>query len=250
MTSGSKTRQHKGRNKNTPQKSEKEPSPRALSPTVASRVKNPDLVRKKHLHIAKKAAKLFIKKGFHQTTMREISKATGMAIGNLYEYISKKEDVLSLTFNVYHQYAQESLEKKEGVTSTNPEDLLRVFVRGALNNVRKFREEIILMYRESRTLPKKELKKAQKKELDQIRILQRIIQKGIDTGLFRPQDSFFAAAMVYHQLIFLTMRGWLFAGKYSEEKTEALLEDSIIRSIILPKAKRATLSAPLGPLSS
>ena len=60
-----------------------------VSETVSSRIKNPELVRKKHLLIAKKATKLFIKKGYHQTTMREISKATGMAIGNLYDYISK-----------------------------------------------------------------------------------------------------------------------------------------------------------------
>ncbi|HDQ04982.1 MAG TPA: TetR/AcrR family transcriptional regulator [Deltaproteobacteria bacterium] len=206
-----------------------------ISATVASRIKNPELVRKKHLHIAKKASKLFIKKGYHQTTMREISKATGMAIGNLYGYISRKEDVLSLAFNAYHQYAQESLDKKEGVTSNNPEDLLRLFVRGALHNVRIFREEIILMYRESRTLPKNELQNAQKKEMTQIQILETIIQRGINEKLFRPQDSFFAASMVYHQLIFLTMRGWLFSRKYSTEETEALLEDYIINSIVLPK---------------
>ena len=75
----------------------------------------------------------------------------------------------------------------------------------------------------------------QKKEIAQIRTLERIIQRGINEGLFRPQDSFFAAGIVYHQLIFLTIRGWIFSGKYSEEKTETLLEDYIIKSILLPK---------------
>ncbi|MBN1474560.1 MAG: TetR/AcrR family transcriptional regulator [Syntrophaceae bacterium] len=235
MTRSLKTKPRTSGKKTAAAKQNKKEAKEALMQTVASRIKNPELVRKKHLHIAKKAAKLFIKKGYHQTTMREISKATGMAIGNLYGYISKKEDVLSLAFNAYHQYAQESLDKKEGVTSNNPEDLLRLFVRGALHNVRIFREEIILMYRESRTLPKKELQNAQKKEMTQIRTLETIIQRGINEKLFRPQDSFFAASMVYHQLIFLTMRGWLFAGKYSTEKTEALLENYIVNSILLPQ---------------
>jgi AcrR family transcriptional regulator len=235
MTRSLKTKPRTSGKKTATAKQNKERAKSVLMQTVASRIKNPELVRKKHLHIAKKAAKLFIKKGYHQTTMREISKATGMAIGNLYGYISKKEDVLSLAFNVYHQYAQETLDKKEGVTSNNPEDSLRTFIHGALRNVRKFREEIILMYRESLTLPKKELQKAQKKEIAQIRTLERIIQRGINEGLFRQQDSFFAAGIVYHQLIFLTIRGWIFSGKYSEEKTEALLENYIINSILLPK---------------
>ena len=34
----------------------------SISETVSSRIKNPDLVRGKHLLIAKKATKLFIKK--------------------------------------------------------------------------------------------------------------------------------------------------------------------------------------------
>jgi AcrR family transcriptional regulator len=206
-----------------------------ISETVSSRIKNPELIRKKHLHIAKKASKLFIKKGYHQTTMREISKATGMAIGNLYDYISKKEDVLCLTFDIYHQYAQESLNNKEGIKTEDTEELLKLFIRGALQNVRKFREEIILMYRESRMLPKKNLQRAKEKELEQIHTLAKIIQRGITEGIFRPQETFFTASMIYYQVIFLTMRGWLFLGKYSEKEAESLLEDYIVSSLTVQK---------------
>jgi AcrR family transcriptional regulator len=61
---------------------------------VDTQIKDDELVRKKRLQIAKGASKLFIKKGYHKTSMREISKATGLTIGNLYDYITKKEDVL------------------------------------------------------------------------------------------------------------------------------------------------------------
>ncbi len=206
-----------------------------ISPSIPSRIKNPELVRKKHLHIAKKAAKLFIKKGYHPTTMREISKATGMAIGNLYDYISKKEDVLCLTFDVYHQYGQESLNNREGINTEDPGELLKLFIRGALQNVRKFREEIILMYRESRLLPKQDLQKAKKRELEQIQTLERIIRRGIEQGIFQAQDPFFAAGMIYYQLTFLIMRGWLFSGRCSEEEAEALLKDYIISSLTIQK---------------
>jgi AcrR family transcriptional regulator len=202
-----------------------------ISETVSSRIKNPELVRKKHLHIAKKASKLFIKKGYHQTTMREISKATGMAIGNLYDYISKKEDVLCLTFDVYHQYAQERLTNKDSLKTEDPKELLRSFIRGSLQNVQIFREEIILMYRESRLLPKKNMERAKKRELEQIQALEKIIQKGVAQGVFCVPEPFFAASMIFYQLIFPIFRGWTLSGKYSEKETNELLEDYIINCL-------------------
>lgn len=203
-----------------------------ISETVSSRIKNPQLVRKKHLHIAKKASKLFIRKGYHQTTMREISKSTGIAIGNLYDYISKKEDVLCLTFDVYHQSVQERLDAKQGLKTGDPRELLRLFIRHSLQNVDTFKEEIILMYRESRLLPKKNLQKAMKIEMEQIQALEKIIRQGIDQGVFRIQEPFFAASMIFYQLIFQTFRGWTLAGKYSDKEARDLIEEYIVNHFI------------------
>jgi Transcriptional regulator len=202
-----------------------------ISETVSSRIKNPELVRKKHLHIAKKASKLFIKKGYHQTTMREISRATGMAIGNLYDYISKKEDVLCLTFDVYHQFVQESLDAEQAFKTDDPKELLRSFIRNSSQNVETFKEEIILMYRESRLLPKKNLKKAMKIEMEQIQALEKIIRLGVDQGVFRVHEPFFAASMIFYQLIFLTFRGWTLSGKYSDKEATDLLEEYIVNRV-------------------
>ena len=202
-----------------------------ISETVSSRIKNPKLVREKHLHIAKKASKLFIKKGYHRTTMREISKATGMAIGNLYDYISKKEDVLCLTFDVYHQFVQESLDAKQAFKTDDPKELLRSFIRNSSQNVETFKDEIILMYRESRLLPKKNLKKAMKIEMEQIQALEKIIRLGVDQGVFRAQEPFFAASMIFYQLNFLIFRGWTLSGKYSDKEATDLLEEYIVNRV-------------------
>jgi TetR/AcrR family transcriptional regulator, cholesterol catabolism regulator len=203
-----------------------------ISETVSSRIKNPELVRKKHLHIAKKASKLFIKKGYHQTTMREISKATGMAIGNLYDYISKKEDVLCLTFDIYHQYIQERLDDQGILKTEDPKELLKSFIHDSLQNVQTFKDEITLMYRESRLLPKENRERAMKRELEQIQALEKIIRQGIDQGVFHVQDPFFAANMIFYQLVFFTLRGWTLLGRYSEKEANDLLEEYIINHYI------------------
>ena len=54
------------------------------------------LVRERRRHIANKAVKVFLEKGYDRTTMRDLGKACGMSAGNLYNYIGSKEDILHL----------------------------------------------------------------------------------------------------------------------------------------------------------
>lgn len=196
-----------------------------------SRIKNSDLVEKKQLLIAKSAAKLFSKKGYQQTTMREISKATGMAMGNLYDYISKKEDILCLVFDVYHQIVQESILSPEIMTAEDTLERFRSSLHVYLKNVREFHNEIVLMYRESRLLPGKDLKRAKQMELDEIRELEKLIRKGVKQGLFKVKDPYFAASMIFLQLTIPALRGWTFPGKYTKKKIDSLIEDYILRNI-------------------
>ena len=199
---------------------------------VYSRIKNSDLVGKKQLLIAKSAAKLFSKKGYQQTTMREISRATGMAMGNLYDYISKKEDVLCLVFDVYHKIVEESSLGPEVMKVKNPLERLRSNLRISIKNVHDFHNEIVLMYRESQLLPKKDMDRAKKMELDQIRAMEKLIRMGVKQGLFKVKDPYFAASMIFFQLVMPALRGWTFRGKYSKKKIDGLIEDYILKNIL------------------
>ena len=60
---------------------------------IKSRVKNKDLIEVRRNEIVKAAVELFVKKGFHKTTVREISTEFGMSMGTLYDYIRTKEDI-------------------------------------------------------------------------------------------------------------------------------------------------------------
>jgi len=196
--------------------------------TVSSRIKNPELVRERHLHIAKKASELFIKKGFDRTTMRDISKATGMALGNLYDYISKKEDVLCLAFDIYQQYAQQSIENARITKTDDPKEMLQSLVHDSLQNVQAFREEFMAMYRESKRLPKQNLERVMKMDMKRVAAFEKIIRQGVEQGIFHVRDPFFAASMIFYQLVFLPLRGWTLRGKYSEKEMNDLLEEYIV----------------------
>ena len=209
---------HKG-NKNTPL-------------TTFSRIKNADLVKSKQQMIAKKAAKLFIKKGYGNTTIREISKATGLAMGNLYDYIKKKEDILCLVFDVFHSTVEDTSYGPNVAAIEDPVEQMLTSIRNGQKSVHDFRDEVKLMYRESHLLPPRYLERAKKQEMMQIRQMAGFIQRGIDQGIFKANEPFFVASMIFCMQGSLALRGWTFKGKYSRNKVDKMLEDFIMKNLL------------------
>lgn len=207
-------------------------SSQKTSPVTFSRIKNSDLVKSKQLLIAKKAAKLFIKKGYGNTSIREISKATGLAMGNLYDYIKKKEDILCLVFDVFHRSVEDTAYGPVIDAIENPEDQMRIGIRNAQKNIHEFRDEVMLMYRESHLLPSKYLERAKQQELRQIKQTEAYIRRGVEKGAFKVKDPYFAASMLFCLQSSLILRGWTFKGKYSRKKIDKLVEDYIMKTLM------------------
>ena len=211
---------------------EKTGNKKKVTNTAMSRVKNQELVLKMQLHIAKKASKLFIKKGYHKTSIRDLSEATGMAVGSLYNYIQKKEDVLCLVFDVFHRSLREYLEKQGVYNIEDPEEQFKAFICRLLENAQNFRDEIIFMYTESWLLPQAFKKIFMQKELDNILNLEKIVKRGIDQGAFRVEHPFYTASTIIYQLSIEPLRGWTFTGKYSIEEIHRMTADHILKMVI------------------
>jgi AcrR family transcriptional regulator len=81
---------------------------------LKTQIKSSEHVQKKRLQIARGASKLFIKKGYAQTSISDRSKATGLTIVNLHNHITRKEDTIYLVFDVFHSMWTNRLEE-EGV---------------------------------------------------------------------------------------------------------------------------------------
>ncbi len=199
---------------------------------VFSRIKNSERVQDKQLLIAKKAAKLFIRKGYAQTTIREISKATGLAMGNLYDYIKKKEDILCLVFEAYHEAVEASSYSPEIVAIEDPLRQMQTNIRVTQKLIHELSNEIMLMYRESHLLPKKYLERAKKQELTQIKKTASYIRRGVEKGVFKVVDPYFTASMIFCLLASIALRGWTFEGKYTRKKVDQLIEDFIIKHLL------------------
>ena len=199
--------------------------------TVETRIKNQKLVRKKHLLIASKATKLFIKKGFSNTSMRDISRVTKITLGNLYSYIKRKEDVLCLVFDLYHKSWVKTLEKNGVMEIEDPELQIRKAVRALMEFGEQYQDEIKLMHMESRFLPKKFLAVAMENEKQLIKSFETIIRRGIEQGLFKVEDPFFTANMVVFEMSLNSLRGWNLRDKYNYNNIVRLTENYILHTL-------------------
>ena len=190
-----------------------------------------ETVNKRKAKIVKKATRLFIKKGYAQTTMRDISKATGINLGNLYNYISSKEDILCLSFETYHDPAMEWLQREGILDIEDPKEQLQKALHQLLIMIHDVTSDVLMMYRETRVLPPKFLKIVLKKEGDLVAFFEKIIARGVEKRVFHVRDPFFAANMLVFQLSLYPLRSWNLK-RYSREEFLSLSEETILKAVI------------------
>ena len=64
---------------------------------IVTTVKNKQLVQKRREQIVQAAIKLFSQKGIYKTTLKDLAKQAGLSYGNIYQYVSQKDDIFWMT---------------------------------------------------------------------------------------------------------------------------------------------------------
>src|SRR5260370_18920321 len=77
--------------------------------------------------ILRTAAKIFAEKNYHSTTMRDISRATGVSLSGLYHYCKSKEELLFLIQDNCFGRVLERLEQRLS-DDIDPIQQLRIFI--------------------------------------------------------------------------------------------------------------------------
>lgn len=193
--------------------------------------RNNDLFQKRQRQIINKATKLFMKKGYAQTSMREISKATGIDIRNLYYFIKSKEEILFLVIEMIHQTEIELFEKQGILDIDDPILQLRTVIRELVNFVYHYDREILLLYRESKSLPKRLLKVILARESRVVARIEEILKKGLERKVFQFKDANFTANMIAYELSLHALRNWNMK-KYTKEELIHLLENHVIKAVL------------------
>ncbi|SDH88426.1 transcriptional regulator, TetR family [Alteribacillus persepolensis] len=148
---------------------------------VPSMVKDEQLIQRRRAQMVKGAVTLFIQKGFHRTTTREIAQESGFSIGTLYEYIGSKEDVLYLVCDSIYDEVRMRLEKLLETNTTGTERLKQV-IESLFRVVDDMQDEVLVMYQEIKSLPKEALAYVLEKEEALTLIIEKAVASSCQAG--------------------------------------------------------------------
>lgn len=95
--------------------------------------------------IVQAAHDLFIQQGYHGTSMRQIARRAGIALGSLYNHFESKEQVFQAVFIEYHPY-REVLPLIEDVQGDDLEQFLRNAVHRMIGVMQKRPDFMNLMF--------------------------------------------------------------------------------------------------------
>src|SRR5436305_11433567 len=83
-------------------------------------------------HILRTSARIFAEKSYHSTSMRDLSRATGVSLAGLYHYCKSKEELLFLIQDHCFGRVLERLEQRtRGIN--DPFEKLRIFIDNHLS---------------------------------------------------------------------------------------------------------------------
>jgi AcrR family transcriptional regulator len=185
---------------------------------------NPSLVEKKHKQIVDGACKVFFKKGFHPTTTRDIAKACGMSMGQLYHYISSKDDVLYLVHKHSQKIWYEYLEQSRLEQIDDPLHKLTEALRHSLVFLIENKKLFQFIYSESKYLDKKHLRIVLDMDYQNVVGFWRKLLKEVDTIQPLQDNTDFLGSVIAYLLVFLALRGWTLDEKPNIKHVDSLVE--------------------------
>jgi AcrR family transcriptional regulator len=191
---------------------------------IFASTKNVPLVENKHQQIVEGACKIFFEKGYHPTTIRDIAKACGMSMGQLYHYIHSKDDVLYLIHKHMHQVWYDYLKRS---SLDQIEDPVQKFTE-ALKQILQFQTEnkklIQFVYSESKYLDKKHFKVVLEMDYKYVIGFWRGLLEEVNKKTSVKGDLDILASLVAFTLVFQPLRGWTLKDKPTKKTLDALQE--------------------------
>lgn len=196
---------------------------------IATPIKDAGLVKRRRSEICEAAYRVFVSKGFHGATMRQVASAAGVGIGSLYDYIRKKEDLLDL---IYEKTMAEALELMRAAIAgiDDAEKRMRALLRVNLEMMHQHQDFFLLMYQESKSMSKTSLQHVLAKEREYVSIYRDTLAKGIEQGVFRVSHVEFTAIAIAFLCSVWALKRWNLKGQTLQDAIDSIA-DIVLRGV-------------------
>lgn len=170
-------------------------------------VKDRALIERRHEQICDAALRLFARKGYHHSSVREIAEAAHLSVGALYTYIKSKEDILLLVyyriFNLFQMKMSETMLK-----SGDPAAQLGAAIEATLKLYDEYRDLILVLYQESHTLRRDALDQLFEVDRRYVSMVQAIIEQGNRGGVLATKDPNLVAIFILFLCAVWPLKRW------------------------------------------
>lgn len=193
------------------------------------------LVDARRRYIARSATKVLVKKGYAQTSMRDVAQACKMSAGGIYYYVGTKEDVLYLildhALSGHAEYIGQYPDKYEHLSAT---EALRQAIDDYCHFMDRTQDLVLFVYHETVNLNYKARQNIFQYEERAIHSFEKLLASGVETGQFKIDD----VGLVAHDIVVLgqiwAIRRWFLRKRYTleeyiEKETECVLKHIEVR---------------------
>lgn len=176
--------------------------------------------QKRRHEIFHQVVKIFLKKGFQETSMQEIAQAAGLGKSTLYDYFRTKDEILIYFFeNQLNDMTFEA--QKIALQNISADKRLQQIMEKYLESLLANKNLFLKLMQESQRLKPESQKSVQQKRNAYQDLVSALIDEGIREGVFRNINSLLAARLLVSGISPIVF-GSRFAGTPDEMLNELL----------------------------
>ena len=197
---------------------------------IKTATKNDELVRERRELLVQAAIQVFLEKGFHNATVRDIGRAASMTQGTIYNYVSSKDDILYMVCDrIVSEYQSQA--RHAIVHSHGPVDRVRAAVRAVSEVMYRHRREIKLIYQDSHLLERRSLRVIQARVEEFIGMFEQLITDAARELKMTLPHPHFSANILTFLPVMIALRGWSLRKELTEEQVIDQITDFLVRGL-------------------
>lgn len=227
-----------------------------MSKAIRSNSSNEKLVSERRNRIIRSAIRLFNKKGFDGTSVRDIARNCRMTSANLYNYIGGKEDIIQLIMEEGHRRSQNFIHNAVcGLNRLCQAEALIYSMALFFRHIDEGRAIVTFLYRGIASFQEDVRVSALKMESSETEIFTNIITKGCEEGVFETDDARLIADSIISLGQMWAVKHSIFEKRYTVETYIQLQTANILKQLSASEektggGKRKKRSIPLKKASS
>jgi AcrR family transcriptional regulator len=207
---------------------------------IVSTIKNPKRVQDRRKQLVAAAVRVFLRKGFHEATVREIGAAAGLTQGTIYNYVRSKDDILYLVCEEVITKYQTAVHHAV-LNASGSSERSKAVIRAITEAMYAHQEHILLMYQEGHTLGRRSLKAILARVKGFNDFVADVLADTLDETSLVVGNRTLAINLVTFVPAILALRRWDMKGKVSLEELLSGVTEFIMRGLGIRSEASATV---------